>query len=68
MALKDVIARVKAKQEEKHLKREQARVAKLTRKQSPPREGGNAFSEEEIDVMESARDAHTVDKNQVKPS
>lgn len=68
MALKDVIARVKAKQEEKHLQRQQARVAKVTRKQTPPPEGGNAFSDEEIDAMESARDAHTVEKNQVNPS
>lgn len=66
MALKDVIARVKAKQQEKHQTREQARAAKAIAKQVPT--GGNAFSEEEIDAMESARDAHTVEKNQVKPS
>ena len=65
MALKDVIERIKAKQQAKHQAREQARAAKAIAKQAPT--GGNAFSEEEIDAMESARDAHTVEKNQVKP-
>lgn len=66
MALKDVIERVKAKQQAKHQSREQARAAKAITKDAPA--GGNAFSEEEIDAMESARDAHTVERNQVKPS
>ena len=66
MALKDVIERIEAKQQAKHQIREQARAAKAIAKQAPT--GGNAFSEEEIDAMESARDAHTVEKNQVKPS
>lgn len=55
MAMSDVIARVKAKQEEKYQQR-QADKAQKKLDERPTQGDGNVFSEDEMDAMERASD------------
>lgn len=56
VALKDVIARVKAKQEAKFQQRQADKAAAKKPEQDQPQGDGNVFEEDEINAMERAID------------
>ena len=61
MALKDVIARVQAKQEAKYQERQKAKAATVVETQAPQNEG-NPFSADEVAEMERAAGARIAGK------